>query len=92
MAYKQSPGRMNLPKTGAGIPSALTMSNPDPSKPKVPKKPKVAEDVEGFDEQFEKVKAKYPDSLVTKRKGKLGSYTIRTGTGSFGYTPGKPVD
>jgi len=32
MAYKQSPGRMNMPKTGAGIPSALTM--PDPTDPK----------------------------------------------------------
>jgi len=32
MAYKQSPGRMNMPKTGAGIPSALTM--PDPKDPK----------------------------------------------------------
>lgn len=38
MAYKQSPGRMNLPKTGAGVPSALTMPNPDPKKPKVSKK------------------------------------------------------
>ena len=99
MAYKQSPGRMNLPKTGAGVPSALTMPNPDPkkpnpdpSKPKVPKKLKAAKDVEGFDEQFEIVKAKYPDSIVTKRKGKLGSYTVRTETGSFGYTPGKRVD
>ena len=35
MAYKQSPGRMNMPKTGAGIPSALTM--PDPKDPKDPK-------------------------------------------------------
>jgi len=32
MAYKQSPGRMNMLKTGAGIPSALTM--PDPKDPK----------------------------------------------------------
>jgi hypothetical protein len=30
MAYKQSPGRMNMPKTGQGVPSALTMPNPDP--------------------------------------------------------------
>ena len=56
------------------------------------KKPKAAKDVKGFDEQFETVKAKYPKSVVTKRKGKLGSYTVRTDTGSFGYTPGKPVD
>ena len=35
MAYKQSPGRMNMPKTGAGIPSALTM--PDPKDPNHPK-------------------------------------------------------
>ncbi len=34
MAYKQSPGRMNMPKTGAGIPSALTMPDPDPKDPK----------------------------------------------------------
>jgi hypothetical protein len=86
MAYKQSPGRMNMPKTGGGVPSALTMPEPDP------KKPKAAKDVKGFDEQFETVKAKYPKSVVTKRKGKLGSYTVITGTGSFGYTPGKPVD
>ena len=58
----------------------------------VVKKPKVAKDIKGFDEQFEIVKAKYPKSVVTKRKGKLGSYTVRTDTGSFGYTPGKPVD
>ena len=63
----------------------------DPKKP-VKEKPKAAKDVRGFDEQFETVKAKYPKSVVTKRKGKLGSYTIRTGTGSFGYTSGKPVD
>lgn len=66
--------------------SPLTM--PDPKDPK----PKPVEDVEGFDEQFEIVKARFPKSIVKKRKGKLGSYTIRTGTGSFGYTPGKPVD
>ena len=63
----------------------------DPKKP-AEKKPKAAKDVKGFNEQFETVKAKYPKSVVTKRKGKLGSYTVRTDTGSFGYTPGKPVD
>ncbi len=85
MAYKQSPGRMNLPKTGAGVPSALTMPNPDP------KKPKAAKDVKAFDEQFEKVKAKYPKSSVTRVKNQLGSYTIRKGSGQFTYTPGKPA-
>ena len=40
MAYKQSPGRMNMPKTGAGIPSALTMPDPDPKDPKDPKNAK----------------------------------------------------
>jgi len=34
MAYKQSPGRMNMPKTGQGIPSVLTMPNLDPKEPK----------------------------------------------------------
>jgi hypothetical protein len=63
----------------------------DPKKPNS-EKPKAAKDVKGFDEQFETVKAKYPQSIVTRRKGKLGSYTVRTGTGSFGYTPGKRVD
>ena len=62
------------------------------SKELVVKKPKVAEDIKGFDEQFETVKAKYPKSTVTKRKNKLGSYTVRTGGGQFMYTPGKPVN
>jgi len=44
MAYKQSPGRMNTPKTGAGIPSALTMPEPDPKKPEVPKEQKVTKE------------------------------------------------
>ena len=54
-------------------------------------KPKVAKDIKGFDEQLEIVKAKYPTSTVTKRKNKLGSYTVRTGGSQFMYTPGKPV-
>ena len=58
----------------------------------VVKKPKVAKDIKGFDEQFEIVKAKYPKSTVTKRKNKLGSYTVRTGGSQFMYTPGKPVN
>ena len=37
MAYNQSPGRMNMPRTGRGIPSALTMTDPDPKDPKDPK-------------------------------------------------------
>jgi len=91
MAYKQSPGRMNMPKTGRGVPSALTMPNPDPNKPEAPKKPKAVEDVKGFDEQFETVKAKYPESSVTRVKNQLGSYTVRKGSGQFTYTPGKPA-
>lgn len=71
------------PKGGNGI-------NTDPTEP-TERKPKAAKDVKGFDEQFETVKTLYPKSVVTKRKGKLGSYTVRTGTGSFGYTPGKPA-
>ncbi len=62
----------------------------DPKKP-VEEKPKVAKDVRGFDEQFETVKAKYPKSSVTRVKNKLGSYTVRKGSGQFTYTPGKPV-
>ena len=58
----------------------------------VVKKPKVAKDIKGFDEQFETVKAKYPKSTVTKRKNKLGSYTVRTGGSQFMYTPGKPAN
>ncbi len=57
-----------------------------------PKKPKAAKDVKGFDEQFETVKAKYPKSMVTRVKNKLGSYSVRKGSGQFTYTPGKPVD
>ena len=63
----------------------------DPKKP-AEKKPKAAKDVKGFDEQFETVKAKYPKSIVTRVKNKLGSYSVRKGSGSFTYTPGKPVD
>jgi hypothetical protein len=63
----------------------------DPKKP-AEKKPKPAKDVKGFDEQFETVKAKYPKSMVTRVKNKLGSYSVRKGSGSFTYTPGKPVD
>jgi len=63
----------------------------DPKKPVV-EKPKVAEDIKGFDEQFETVKAKYPKSTVTKRANKLGSYTVRTGASQFMYTPGKPAN
>lgn len=42
MAYKQSPGRMNLPKTGRGIPTLLVGDTKDPNKPEAPKKPKSA--------------------------------------------------
>ena len=63
----------------------------DPRKPAA-KKPKPIKDVEGFDEQFETVKAKYQKSSVTRVKNKLGSYTVRKGSGQFTYTPGKPVD
>jgi hypothetical protein len=59
---------------------------------KLEEDPKVAKDIKGFDEQFEIVKAKYPESTVTKRKNKLGSYTIRTGGSQFMYTPGKPAN
>lgn len=55
-------------------------------------KPKAAKDVKGFDEQFETVKAKFPKSMVTRIKNKLGSYSVRKGSGQFTYTPGKPVD
>ena len=39
MAYKQSPGRMNMPKTGRGLSQNL-LTNRNPDKPKPPKKPK----------------------------------------------------
>jgi len=55
-------------------------------------KPKAAKDVKSFDEQFEIVKAKFPKSMVTRVKNKLGSYTVRKGSGQFTYTPGKPAD
>ena len=55
-------------------------------------KPKAAKDVQGFDEQFETVKAKYPKASVSRVKNKLGSYTVRRGSGQFTYTPGKPVN
>ena len=55
-------------------------------------KPKAAKDVKGFDEQFETVKAKYPKASVSRVKNKLGSYTVRRGSGQFTYTPGKPVN
>ena len=61
------------------------------NKNKNPEKPKAAEDVKGFDEQFEIVKSKYPKAAVTRVKNKLGSYTVRKGGGQFTYTPGKPV-
>ena len=54
--------------------------------------PKPAKDVRGFDEQFETVKAKFPKSMVTRVKNKLGSYSVRKGSGSFTYTPGKPAN
>lgn len=39
MAYKQSPGRMNMPKTGRGLsPNLVIPTNPtNPTKPKPPK-------------------------------------------------------
>jgi hypothetical protein len=55
-------------------------------------KPKAVKDVQGFDEQFETVKAKYPKASVSRVKNKLGSYTVRRGSGQFTYTPGKPVN
>jgi hypothetical protein len=37
MAYKQSPGKMNTPKTGAGIPSALLQEIPTKKNPNLSK-------------------------------------------------------
>lgn len=74
------------------IKSPLTAVGKDP-KPKETKKMTVPEaQVRGFDEQFEIVKAKFPKSIVKRRKGKLGSYTVRKGAGQFMYTPGKPIN
>ena len=73
------------------IKSPLSIPETDPS-PKSKKKITKAEaQVKGFDEQFEIVKAKFPKSLVKKRRNKLGSYTVSKGNGSFMYTPGKKV-
>lgn len=80
------------------IKSPLTAVGKDPkpkSKPKSKetKKMTVPEaQVRGFDEQFEIVKAKFPKSIVKRREGKLGSYTVRKGAGQFMYTPGKPIN
>ena len=80
MAYKQSPGRMNMPKTGAGIPSALTMPDPDPKDPKDPKR--EADRLAAKDP-----KRKYGKTTVKKDKDEYGfnrvtvsqPYTTSTG-------------
>ena len=65
MAYKQSPGRMNMPKTGAGVPSALTMSNPDPAEGA-----KMRTDAEILEQ--------YPGAV--KVKGKLNEFKYKGAT------------
>ena len=73
MAYKQSPGRMNLPKTGAGVPSELTMTDPKLPKSEV-KKQKFDKDPEkhfrSFTSKATQITAKnpYPPKSVRNRK------------------------
>jgi len=76
MAYKQSPGRMNMPKTGAGIPSALTMPDPDPKDPKDPKR------------EADRLAAKDPKRIYGKTTVKKGKdeYGFNTVTVSQPYT------
>jgi len=68
MAYKQSPGRMNMLKTGAGIPSALTMPDPDPKDPKDPKNAKRKADRLAAKDP----KRKYGKTTVKKDKDEYG--------------------
>jgi len=80
MAYNQSPGRMNMPKTGRGIPSALTMPDPDPKDPKNAKR--KADRLAAKDP-----KRKYGKTTVKKDKDEYGfnrvtvsqPYTTSTG-------------
>ena len=80
MAYKQSPGKMNTPKTGAGIPSALLQEY---------KKAKVGE-IPDQDEIKERFKGKY---TVTPKKGKTNEYTLMDKSGhSVSYKAGPKVE
>lgn len=85
MAYKQSPGKMNTPKTGAGIPSALLQEI---------KYAKVGE-VPGFEELKERFKGQY---TITPRTGNDGKpkpneYTLMDKFGrSVGYSAGPKVE
>ena len=77
-------------------PLAAMGTDPKPKAKPITKKTKIMTvpeaHVRGFDEQFQIVKAKFPKSIVRRREGKLGSYTVRKGAGQFMYTPGKPVN
>ncbi len=69
MAYKQSPGRMNMPKTGAGIPSALTMPDPDPKDPKKKYgKPTVKKDKDEYG--FDRITVSTPWSSTDRKTNK----------------------
>jgi len=91
MAYKQSPGRMNMPKTGGGVPSALTMPEPDPKKPELTKKetdkkeqiPSVTS--RRFDDEYYNVPNSKPykrnsDGSVQMITTKGSTYSLRRGT------------
>ena len=78
MAYKQSPGRMNMPKTGAGIPSALTM--PDPKDPSKKNKPKKTSKFPGYDNiPNAKPYKRNPDGSVNMITDKGSTYSLRRG-------------
>ncbi len=65
MAYKQSPGRMNMPKTGRGIPTPLTMPDPGP-KSKKPVKAKSFVDAvsSAFKDENKKKKNKFRETSI----------------------------
>jgi len=80
MAYKQSPGKMNTPKTGAGIPSALLQEY---------KKAKVGE-IPDHNELKEHFKGRF---TVTPKKGKVNEYTLMDKFGhTVSYTAGPKVE
>jgi len=85
MAYKQSPGKMNTPKTGAGIPSALLQGI---------KYAKVGE-IPSFEELKERFKGQY---TITPRTGNDGKpkpneYILTDKSGrSANYKPGAKVE
>jgi len=74
--YKQSPGRMNMPKTGRGIPSALPMSplNKFPVKPgmKLSKYEKLLDKTSGnilTDEEASNILSSSPDTDLSQYEG-----------------------